>query len=105
MPQQQLKKNNTHLPHIVSHVHASIHLHNFPEGIKKGSCGTVVYVTKYIVILKKKRDSVFLFGVVCLCDVQFKGVDFSETVVLDTSLPSVYSVCTVFEKETCSTIS
>lgn len=25
---------NMYLPHI-SHIHASIHLHNFPEGIKK----------------------------------------------------------------------
>lgn len=29
------KKENMYLPHIVSHIHASIHLHNFPEGIKK----------------------------------------------------------------------
>lgn len=38
----------------------------FPEGIKKGSCGTVVYVTKYIVIyIKKIQDSVFLFSPRC----------------------------------------
>lgn len=31
----QTEKKKMYLPHIVSHIHASIHLHNFPEGIKK----------------------------------------------------------------------